>query len=132
MTTHLSPFLRNVLLLDAAASAAAGLVMSAGAGPLGSLTGLPTGLLLWAGLVLLPWAAALGLAAGRAALPRLIVFDIALVNGLWATGSLGLVLSRAVVPNGLGLVFVILQALAVALFAGLQLAAFRRSAAPNL
>ena len=40
-TTHPTQFLRNVLLLDAAASGATGLLLIAGAGLLDGLLGLP-------------------------------------------------------------------------------------------
>ena len=42
---HPNPFLRNVLMLDAAASGATGLLLVAGAGVLEDLLGLPVALL---------------------------------------------------------------------------------------
>jgi hypothetical protein len=53
-TIQPSPFLRNVIVLDAAASGATGLLVIAGAGLLEGLLGLPAALLRGAGLVLVP------------------------------------------------------------------------------
>ena len=56
-TIHPTAFLRNVLLLDAAASGATGLVLIAGAGLLDGLLGLPVALMREAGLILVPYVA---------------------------------------------------------------------------
>ncbi len=59
ITLKLTPFLRLALLGDAAASGATGLLLATAAGPLAPLLGLPEPLLRSAGLVLLPYAAAI-------------------------------------------------------------------------
>ena len=60
-TIHPSPFLRNVLLLDAAASGATAALLIAGAGLLDGLLGLPVALMREAGLILVPYVAFVGL-----------------------------------------------------------------------
>lgn len=120
MSIAITPFLRNSLLLDAAVSGAAGLLMIFGAGLVSSFTGLPSSLLFWAGLALVPFIALLLLTARRATAPRLVLIDIVAINALWVAASFGLLLSGAVQPNALGIAFVTAQALAVGLFAVLQ------------
>lgn len=127
MTVAITPYLRKVLLLDAVVSGAAGVMMAAGAGLLGPLLALPTGLLFWAGLVLLPWTALLYVLARRESVSRLVLLDVVLVNLAWVLASFGILAFGLVEPNLLGIVYVVAQALAVALFAALQAAALRRA-----
>ena len=51
--------LRGALLVDAAATAAMGVLLAVGAGMLEGVLGIPAGLLRWAGMVLVPFAAVL-------------------------------------------------------------------------
>ena len=60
MTIQSSPLLRQALVADATTSAAFGLMMLIGAGPLSGIFGLPEMLLRIAGLVLLPYASFIG------------------------------------------------------------------------
>jgi len=112
--------LRRALLLDAVASGALGLAMALATGPLADLLGLPPGLLRWAGVALLPFAALLAFLGGRAAVPPAAAMAVVAVNLLWVAGSLLLLGGGWVEPTALGVAFVVAQALAVALFAGLQ------------
>lgn len=57
------------------------------------------------------------------------MIDIVAINGLWLVGSLALLLSGTVQPTMLGTAFVVVQALAVAVFAELQFIGIRRAAA---
>ena len=59
------PFLRTVLLFDAATCVGFGLLLMLGGTPLAGLTGLPAGLTWYAGLSLLPFAAYLAFLATR-------------------------------------------------------------------
>ena len=127
MTVAITPYLRKVLLLDAVVSGAAGAMMAAGAGLLGPLLGLPAGLLFWAGLALLTWTALLYALARRESVSRLVLLDVVLVNVAWVLASLGILAFGLVEPNALGVVYVVAQALAVALFAALQAAALRQA-----
>ncbi len=129
-TLHPTPFLRFALLGDAAASGATGLLLAAGAGSLASLLGLPEGLLRFAGLALLPYAAfvaRLGTRDGGAA--RNAVRAVVAVNLLWTLDSVLLLALGPVSPNGLGTAFVLAQALVVLGFAAMQWTALRGAAA---
>ena len=121
-----TPFLRLALLGDAAASGATGLLLAAAAGPLAPLLGLPEPLLRIAGLVLLPYAALVAW-AGRAAAPsRGAVWAIIVVNLLWVADSLLLLALPRLAPTGLGIGFVLAQALVVLGFGLAQWAALRQ------
>ena len=124
-----TPFLRNLLLIDATTSFGAGVVMAAGASFLAPILALPSGLLFWAGLALVPFAAMLVVLARRAEVSRIALIDIAAINVLWVAASTFLLFSEAIAPNMLGIAFVCAQALAVALFAELQFVGLRRAAA---
>lgn len=126
-TFHPTPFLRQVLLADAAASGATGLLMTIGAAPLEGLLGLPAALLRYAGLSLLPFAALLAFAGTRSSLPRPAVWAVIVVNALWVADSILLLLGGWVSPTALGTAFVIAQALAVALLAELEYMGLRKS-----
>jgi hypothetical protein len=125
MSIAITPFLRRVLYLDAATSGAAAVLCIAGASLLAPFTGLPTGLLFWAGIVLVPFVAMLLVLARRTAAPKLMLVDVAAINALWVAASFGLLASGLVEPNIFGVLFVVAQALAVALFAALQFAGLR-------
>lgn len=127
-TLHPTPFLRFALLGDAAASGATGLLLAAGAGALASLLGLPEGLLRVAGLLLLPYAAFVAWAGTRDGVPRNAVRAVVAVNLLWVLDSVLLLAFAPVSPNGLGVAFVLAQALVVAGFAAMQWTALRGGA----
>ncbi len=129
MSFTLNPFLRQVLIVDAVVSGAAGLLMAVGAPLLSPLLGLPANLLFWAGVALFPFVALLLAVARRGEASRLVLIDIIAINALWVAASFGLLVSGAVAPTLLGYAFVIAQALAVALLAELQFIGFRRTAA---
>lgn len=130
MTTFARPssFLRQALLADAVISGAMGLLLLLGAGFLAGLLDLPMELLRTAGLVLLPFVAFVAYVATRENPARGAVWAVIVINALWVVASIGLLLSGWVAPNGLGITFVIVQALAVGLFAELQYVGLRRAA----
>ncbi len=128
-TLHPTPFLRFALLGDAAASGATGLLLAAGAGALAPLLGLPEGLLRAAGLLLLPYAAFVAwIGARNGGAPRNAVRAVVAVNLLWALDSVLLLAIGPVAPNGLGVAFVLAQALVVLGFAAMQWTALRGAA----
>jgi hypothetical protein len=129
MPVKITPFLRNVLMLDALVSGAAAILMMAGGSLLGPLLQLPASLMFWAGLALVPWVALLVAVARRSEVSRMVMIDIVAINALWVVASFGLLVSGAVSPNLFGIVFVAAQALAVALFAELQFVGLRRATA---
>ncbi|MEJ6781403.1 hypothetical protein [Aminobacter sp. Piv2-1] len=127
MSVAVTPFLRNALYVDALATGATALLAIVGAPLLAPFLDLPEALLLWAGLALVPFVAMLVVVARRAAVPKLILFDIVALNVLWVIGSFALLVTGAVAPNALGIAFVAAQALAVAVFAELQFIGIRRA-----
>lgn len=127
MTIAITPFLRNALRLDAGVSGAAALLLVGGASPLAPFTGLPAALLFWSGVALMPFVAALVVVARRTAVLRLVLVDIVALNALWVAASFGLLASGLVQPTAPGIAFVVAQALAVAVFAVLQVIGMRRA-----
>jgi hypothetical protein len=124
-----SRFLKNALALDAAASAATGLLLAVAAGPLSSLLGFPAGFLRGAGLLLLPCALAFAMMAGRDTLPRWTVQVVIGLNILWIADSVILLLMGWFQPTGLGIAFVLAQAAALAIITELEVIGLKRSAA---
>jgi hypothetical protein len=127
MTVTMTPFLRNIFAADAAVSGAAAILMIVGAPYLAPFLGLPSGLLFWAGVALVPFLALLLVTLRRQSAPRLILIDIIGINALWVAASFGLLFSGLVSPNMLGIAFVAAQALAVAVLAELQFVGMRRA-----
>lgn len=121
-----SLFLRRALLADAAASGASAVLMIVGAGIIDKLLGLPSALLLEAGLVLVPYVAFVAWLGTRERLAPSAVWAVIVANVLWAIASVLLLLSGLIAPTVLGYVFVIAQALVVALFAELQYVGLNR------
>jgi len=124
-----STFLRNAILLDAAASGATGLLLIFGAGLLDRLLGLPVALMREAGLVLIPYVAFVAWVGTRETIARGAVWAIIAANAAWAAASFALLLSGWVAPTVLGFAFVIAQAAAVALFGELQYVGLKRPVA---
>ncbi len=120
-----SPFLRNALLIDAVASGGTGLLMIAGAGLLEGLLGLPAALLRGAGLVLVPYVAFVVWTGTREPISGAAVWAIIVANAAWAVASVFLLIG-SLTPTLLGTIFVIGQALVVALLGELQYVGLRR------
>jgi hypothetical protein len=125
-----SKLLRFALRLDAVASAATGLLLAAGAGPLAGVFALPQPLLLGAGLFCLAYAGMIGWMSMHARLPVAGVWAVVIGNVGWALGCAELALGGAFAPSALGEEFLVVQAVAVLVFADLQFFGLRRSAAP--
>ena len=89
-----TPFLRNALLLDAAASGATALLLIAGAGLLEGWLGLPVALMREAGLILVPFVAFLAWVGTRASVGRGAVAGIIAVNVLWVVASVCLLIGN--------------------------------------
>ncbi len=127
MTVPVSTFLRRVLTLDAVTSGTMGALLVLAQTPLSSLLGLSTSLLFWAGLSLLPFSAFVGWLAMRELPPRAGVWAVILINALWVIDSFALLATSWPDLTLLGKVFVLFQAVAVAVFAELQFFGLRRS-----
>lgn len=126
MQISVSPFLRNVLLLDALASGATAIILLGGAHMLSPLLDIPQNLLFWAGVVLVPFVLMVLAVSQRQSVSRTMLLEIIAINALWVVASFGLLVSGVVAPNLLGIAFVGAQAIAVALFAELQYVGLRR------
>jgi hypothetical protein len=113
--------LKKILLLDAATCVATGALLSAMAGKLSALLGLPEPLLFYAGLSLFPIAAFMAWTAQRPAEPA--VWLVIGGNALWVLGSLAVL---ALSPTAVGYAVVIAQAAAVAVLAELEYIGLRR------
>jgi hypothetical protein len=127
MTIHSSPLLRQALVADATTSAAFGLLMLIGAGPLSGVLGLPEMLLRIAGVVLLPYAGFIGWLGVRDTIQKPVAWAVVLGNALWVADSALLLLSGWVSPTSAGYAFVIAQALVVLMYAEFQFVGLRRS-----
>jgi hypothetical protein len=127
MTIHSSPLLRQALVADATTSAALGLLMLIGAGPLSGILGLPEMLLRIAGALLLPYSALIGWLGIREQIGKPVAWAVVLGNALWVADSLLLLVSGWVQPTSAGYAFVIAQALVVLMYAEFQLVGLRRS-----
>lgn len=115
--------LRLSLRVDAAACAACVPLMVFGAGLLSALLGLPSALLVGAGLILLLFAAFLWLTASR---PRpASVLAVIATNVLWVLGSVAALVLFS--PTPWGVAFVLAQAVAVTAILVVEALTLRRA-----
>jgi hypothetical protein len=117
--------LHLALGLDAVVTGANAIVYLAAAGPLEDLLGLEAGLLRAAGALLAAYAAALWVIASRRPVARGAVTAVVLANAAWAVASVVAAVAGWGTPTTGGTVWVVLQGLVVAAFAGLQRRASR-------
>jgi hypothetical protein len=140
VTTHQAPpalplaaghdegsLLRLALRLDAVASGALGVLLLAAGPLLDELLGTPLGVAWPVGLFLVAFAAALWVAASRSPVSGLAAWAVVVINLLWVVGSVATVAAGWLPLTALGVAFVLVQAAAVALFAGLELLGLRRA-----
>lgn len=120
-------FLRRVLLLDVVLTGATGLMLVAGASMLAPLLALPEPLLRGAGALLIPFVAFVWWLSRRPAIRRAAVWAVIAINLLWVIESMWLLVAGHVLPNALGVAFVLFQAVVVALLAGLQVLGVSRT-----
>jgi hypothetical protein len=123
-----SDFLRTVLFLDATRRVAT-CALTVAAPQLSSMTRIPGGTLWPTGLSLLPIAAVIALVALRRPPPLPGVWLVVLGSAGWAIGSFVL-FDGGLAPNALGVAFIAVQAIAVALLAGREPIGPRRMPAP--
>ena len=127
MSVPVSTFLRRALAIDAVASAGTALLSIVAAAPLSRLLEVPEALLRGAGLALIPFVAFVLWTATRAQVPRAAVGSIIGLNAAWVAASLWLVFGSAIAPNAFGYAFIVVQAIAVALFAEFQYVGLKRA-----
>lgn len=125
-----SLFLRRAIQADALVSGAMALLLVAGAGVLASLLSLPEAFLRNTGLVLVVYAALVGFLGARSVMPKIAIWAVIAVNAVWTVDSIALLPSGWVSPNLLGQAFIVMQAIAVGVFAELQFIGLRKSSAP--
>ncbi len=129
-TIQNTAFLRFVLFADAFTSTVAALLMTVGGTFLASQTGLPRELLLYAGISLFPFAALLVYLATRKTMSASAIWLVITINFIWTLDSFLLLASGWVEPNSFGVIFVISQAIGVAVYTVLDYIALRN--APRL
>lgn len=122
-----SSFLRRALIADAVFSGVAGLGFTFGAGVFAALFNLPNVFLLEVGLFLIAYAAFVGWLGSRQTVMKALVLIVIVGNAAWTLGSIALLFSGAVSPNGLGMAMVVAQAIATGVFAELQYIGLRKS-----
>jgi len=122
-------FLRRVLAVDAGSSVSMGVLVLAFADGLGNLLQLPAALLQESGLILVPFAAAVGFLASRAQPARWAVRIVIAANVIWAVDSTILLFTDWVQPNALGIAFVVAQAVVVGVLAELEIIGLSRAKA---
>lgn len=130
-TIRISTFLRGVLFADAATCTVTALLSMLFSEKLGAFLELPAQFLFYAGLSLLPFAAFLLFTATRERAASIFVWAIILLNALWTLDSFLILLAGWVKPNAFGYAFVILQAIGVAVLAGLEFVGLKRSETRN-
>ncbi|WP_417458109.1 hypothetical protein [Kordiimonas sp.] len=116
-TDQTFPLLKYALIGDALASGATGLMMAAGASILSDMLGLSASLLTYAGLFLLPYAAAVAFVGTRKVINRRAVWPIVILNLLWVIDSVALLLTLEPAPTLFGVIFIVFQAVVVLAFA---------------
>lgn len=122
-----SRFLRLVLIADAVATIATGALLAGASTQLETWLRIPSSLLFYAGLVLLPYAAFVFYLASQERVPRGTVWAVIGCNAVWAVDSVLLLATGWIAPSTLGYVFVVGQAVIVLAFCELQFTALRRA-----
>jgi len=103
----LTPFLRKVVLADAITGAGAGIALVAGADLTHAMFGLPSALLFWSGVALIPFLAML-VSILRTNSTALLPVIVAL-NFAWVAASLYVAFGPSFAPTVLGQAFVCVQ-----------------------
>lgn len=128
-TIRIATLLRRVLFADAATCIAMGVLLTLLTTRLSDLLALPTSLLFYAGVSLFPCAGLLLYVATRKKIAALLVWAIVIGNLLWTLDSFLLLLTGWIAPNSFGVLFIIAQAVSVAVLAGLEFIGLQRSEA---
>lgn len=129
---HPSLSLRRALQADAIFSGVAALMFVFGASLFASLTNLPEVFLRNTGFVLVIYAALVGYLGTRPTMAKAAVWAVIAVNAIWALDSIALLASGWMSPNLFGQALIVMQAVAVGVFAELQFIGLRRSAAGDV
>jgi len=119
-TVYPSPLLKSALVADAVVTGAAAVLQLAAASWLSELLALPRTLLVESGTFLVAYTLLLIVLARSTSVSSVIIAAIVLGNIAWGAGCIGLLITDALSPSGLGVAFVIMQAVAVLVFATLE------------
>ncbi|MEO8387620.1 hypothetical protein [Polaromonas sp.] len=119
-------FLRNVLRVDALSCIACGALQVAFPAAMARLLNLPEPLVAYTGEFLLVYAAVVALVSTRNPLPRSVIWTLVAGNLGWAALCVLLLTSGRVQPTALGVAYVVMQAVTVAVLAELQFFGLRR------
>ncbi len=111
---------RLTLQIDTVTCAAMAALLLVLASPLSDWLDMPIGFLRWVGVGLLPWIALLAWSSTRERVTKGIMEVVLAVNGLWVIASVGVLLANVVEPNGWGISFIVVQAIAVCGLTALQ------------
>ena len=127
--TVLNSYLRKALLADAIVSGVASVGMIAGSALVAGSFGLPSELLLWAGIACAPFVVLIAFVVRSEAAPAGVIVGIIVINIAWVLASLLVAFGPMFAPTLIGKVFVVAQAATVAFFAELQIIGLRRARA---
>jgi hypothetical protein len=119
--------LRRVILADGLVSGSMAILLIAAAHPLGDWFGLSVAFVRWTGLLLIPFAMSVLLLATRSHPPRNGIWTLIALNVGWVVASVAVLLSGWINPSGAGIVFIVAQALLVALFGRQQYVELRQA-----
>ncbi|WP_157253339.1 hypothetical protein [Nonomuraea typhae] len=127
VTAGRARFLRTVLAADALVTGANGLAYLAAAPLIGELLGPDAGLLRGLGAFLLVYGAAVALLAARREVSPAGTRIVIALNVAWTLGSIAAVVLGLLEFTTIGAVWAIAQALAVGVFAELQIVGLRKA-----
>lgn len=119
--------LRLPLGLDAIATGAVGLLAFVGSPFLDGLFGMPAVPTVPIGLLLLGYAATIGVVGTRSRVSRAAVWGAGVLDLAWVVASVATVVAGPLALTALGSAVTLAQAVAVAIFAGWQCFALRRA-----
>jgi hypothetical protein len=103
--------------------------MIAGSGLLAAPFGLPSELLLWAGIACVPFVALIAFVLRGGTAPAGVIITVIAINIAWVAASLFVAFGPMFMTTLVGKVFVVAQAATVAVFAELQIIGLRRARA---
>jgi hypothetical protein len=121
-----SLFLRRAILADAIFSGVSAVLLTFGAAEFAPWLSLPEALLRETGLFLIGYAALVAWLGTRPSMPKPLVVIVIVGNAAWTLASVALLFSGAVMPNLLGEILVVAQAVATGVFAELQYVGLRK------
>lgn len=123
----MTPFLRNVLRVDAVLSGLTALALIADAEALAGWTGLPSAVMTVLGVALLPWTALLAWLAGRTVVASAAVGTVVALNFVWVLDCAMAAFGAFGSPLGLGVAMLAVQAVGTFVIAELEWVAMRRA-----